>query len=414
MPGPRGPGGTDLGVQATKTLTELWNALVMDTRQDYLPGGGSFCDHHHCSSISSMARLRPVWDDLLFQPAPSQRLGALIVSTPTATTPSTENLSLHEMLQIMDVARAIRDEQLTVEQQFQIEETRGKIRERLIASAQVAGDNVTAAEVDVVIQLYFDNLNVYRDPPWGFQRLLAQLYVWRVQLVSAVAGVGAIGLGVWLAFFNPAMPWSSQSRATQAVRQAEQEARSVLDRLNGFAKKDEAATLAIDELTKEFRNAEATDNVAAIQQSQRRTAELLASLEEQYELQIVTGAGRYSLVTKEWTKGENSLGYYAIVEARSRDGRILSRAIQDAETGESRSVSQWGEQIPKEVYDRLRADKASDGVLNETDFAEKKRGALNEQVLLPGSDGQPVKRGMQITDWDRSTSDSRLPTPDSP
>ena len=302
----------------------------------------------------------------------------------------------------MDVARAIREEQLTVEQQFQIEETRAKIRERLIASAQVAGDNVTAAEVDVAIQLYFDNLNVYRDPPWGFQRLLAQMYVWRVRLVSAMAIVGAIGLGVWLAFFNPSMPWSSQSRATQAVRHAEQEARSVLDRLNVFSKKDEAATRAIDDLTKEFHAVEATENIAAIQQSQLRMTNLLASLEEQSELQIITGAGRYSLVTKEWTKGENALGYYAIVEARSRDGRILSRTIKDAETGKSRSVSQWGEQIPKEVYDRLRADKASDGVLNETRFAEKKRGSLSEQVLLPGSDGQPVKRGMQITDWDRS------------
>lgn len=314
----------------------------------------------------------------------------------------------------MDVARAIRDEQLTVEQQFQIEETRAKIRERLIASAQIAGDRVTAAEVDVAIQLYFDNLNVYRDPPWGFQRIVAQLYVWRVRLVSAVAGVGLIGLGVWLAFFNPAMPWSPQSRATQAVRQAELSARTVLDRLSVFAKKDAAATRAIDELTKEFHAAEATENVAAIQQSQARMTELLVSLEEQYELQIVTGAGRYSLVTKEWLKGEHALGYYAIVEARARDGRILSRTIADAETGKSRSVSEWGEQIPKEVYDRLRADKVSDGVLNETRFAEKLRGSLIEQVLLSGPDGQPVTRGMHITDWDRSTPDSSLPGSDSP
>ena len=372
------------------------------------------CRHQlHCSFNGSMARLRPVWDDLRFPACPSQRLGPFIVSTPALPNTSSENLSLHEMLQIMDVARAIRDEQLTVEQQFQIEETRARIRERLIASAQVAGDNVTAVEVDVAIQLYFDNLNVYRDPPWGFQRIVAQLYVWRVRLVSAMASVGAISLGVWLAFFNPAMPWSPTNRAAQTVRHAEQEARSVLDRLNVFAMKDQAATLAIDELTKEFHTAEATDNVAAIQQSQLRMTELLALLEEQSELQVVTGAGRFSLVTKEWIKGENSLGYYAIVEARSRDGRILPRTIKDAETGESRPVSQWGEQIPKEVYDRLRADKTSDGVLNETRFGEKKRGALNEQVLLPGSDGQPVKRGMQITDWDRSP-DTRLPTPDSP
>ena len=301
----------------------------------------------------------------------------------------------------MDVARAIREEQLTVEQQFQIEVTRAKIRERLIASAQVAGDSVTAAEVDTAIQLYFDNLHFYRDPPWGGKRLLAELYVWRVSVLSLLVAAGAIGLGVWLAFFNPAMPWSAQSRTTQAVRHAEQEARRVLDRLNVTSQNDAAARLAVDELSKEFHAVEATGNVAAIQQSQQRMTELLDVLEEQYELQIVTGEGRDSAITRHWEAGgPGALAYYVIVEARAQAGRILPRTIQNAETGQSPSVTQWGEQVPKEVYDRLKADKLADGVLNATRFGVKKRGTLSEQVLLPGPAGQPVKRGMQITAWD--------------
>ena len=58
------------------------------------------------------------------------------MSTSVPTTPDTD-LSLNQMLQIMDVARAIREEQLTVDQQFQMEETRAKIRDRLIASARI-------------------------------------------------------------------------------------------------------------------------------------------------------------------------------------------------------------------------------------------------------------------------------------
>ena len=323
------------------------------------------------------------------------------LSTPTPTSTDT-HLSLHEMLQIMDVARAIREEQLTVEQQFQIEETRARIRERLIASAQVAGDTVTTGEVDTAIQLYFDNLNVYRDPPWGFQRVLAELYVWRVVVVSLFVSAGAIGLGVWLAFFSPSMPWSSASRAAQALRQAEQEAHSVLDRLKTFPQKDEAATRASDALTKQFHAVEATHNVSAIQQSKQQMTDLLADLEEQYELQIVTGEGRDSAVTEQWVAGgPGALSYYVIVEARARDGRILPQTILNAETGASQSVTQWGEQVPKEVYERLKADKKSDGVLNETRFGEKRLGTLTVQVLLPGPDGPPLKRGKQITAWDR-------------
>ena len=303
------------------------------------------------------------------------------------------------MLQIMDVARAIREEQLTVDQQFQIEETRVKIRERLIASAKIAGDNVTDAEVDTAIQLYFDNLHAYRDPPWGFGRLVAQLYVWRLRAVAAVALVGTLVIGVWLGFFSAAMPWSSQSRATQALRHAEHEGRTVLDRLNIVAK-DDAALMAIDEVAKEFHAVEASGNVAAMQKSQQRMAEQLAAIEMYYELQIVTGPGRDSAVTRRWDRGgENALGYYVIVEARAGDGRILPQSIVDAETSETKSVSQWGEQVPKEVYDRLKADKLADGILNETHFAEKPRGWLGVRVLLPGVDGQPLQRGKQITQW---------------
>ncbi len=301
----------------------------------------------------------------------------------------------------MDVARAIRDEQLTVEQQFQIEETRAKIRERLIASAEVAGDHVTPAEVDTAIQLYFDNLNAYRDPPWGFNRLLAQMYVWRVRVVSALAAGVAIGLSVWLAFFNPAMPWSSASRSAQAVHEAEQWAQTQLDQLLGVTKKDAAATQAVDELSKEYFAIKATGNITAIQRSQLRMAELFNTLELQYELQIVTGEGRDSAVTQRWEKGgPSALAYYVIVEARSQEGRIVPQTVKDAETGETKTVTQWGEQVPKEVYDRLKTDKVTDGVLNETRFAEKVRGAMSERMLLPGVDGQPIQRGPRITRWD--------------
>gem|GEM_PF-785066 len=340
----------------------------------------------------------PAFPTKLWRPPNYASPPAVLVSIPAPPIPDA-NLSLNEMLQIMDVARAIQEEQLTVEQQFQIEETRAKIRERLIASAKVAGDNVTNAEVDTAIQLYFDNLHLYRDPHWGFSRLCAQLYVWRVRVVTVLALSTAIAVGVWLAFFNAAMPWSQVSRATLAIRQAEQNARGVLEQLNVTAK-DAAAHQAVDELTKEFHAVEASENIAAIQQSQQRMSELLATLDDSYTLQIVIGAGRDSAVTRQWNKGApGALSYYVIVERRARDGRIVPQTVQDAETGVSKSVSQWGEQVPKEVYDRLKADKTADGVLNETRFGAKARGSLSESVLLPGTDGQPLSRGMRITQW---------------
>lgn len=100
------------------------------------------------------------------------------------------------MLQIMDVARAMRNERLTVEQQFSVEETRRALRDRLMASARVSGSDVREGEVDAAIDLYFQNLHRYQDPPFGFQMLLAHLYVSRWGLGFALVLLAVI-CGYW-------------------------------------------------------------------------------------------------------------------------------------------------------------------------------------------------------------------------
>lgn len=309
----------------------------------------------------------------------------------TSTPTDDAQLSLTEMLRIMDVAREMREEQLTVAQQFQIDETKARIRDRLLESAKVTGDEVTSSEVDAAIEIYFRNQFIYRDPPWGLNRLLAQLYVWRVKSVVGLALAGAAGIGIWLGFFNPSMPWSATYRAAQTQRAVEHEARTVLDQLN-ILKKDEAASQAVDEITKEFHAIEATGNLQAIRDCQTRMAALLAKLNEQYEVQIVSGPT--SLFDRRWDKGGGVMAHYAIVETRASGGKILTRTIRDSETGQTSSVTTWAVQIPKEVFDRLATDKQSDGILNETRYAEKTRGSLNERIVLPGASSMGT-----LTSW---------------
>lgn len=300
----------------------------------------------------------------------------------TAPPSSESQLSLTEMLRIMDVAREMREEQLTVSQQFQIDETKARIRDRLMESAKVTGDQVTPTEVDAAIEIYFRDQFIYRDPPWGLNRLLAQLYVWRVKSVVGLSLFAAAGIGIWLAFFNSSMPWSAESRAVQAQQHVEHEARTVLDQLN-ILKKDEVAAQAVDQIAKEFHAIEATGDLQSIRECQTRMAALLAKLNEQYEIQIVSGST--SLISRRWEKGGGVMAYYAIVEARSGGGKILTRSVMNSETGQTNSVTTWAEQIPKEVFDRLANDKRSDGILNETRYAMKTRGSLQEQVVLPGA-----------------------------
>ena len=83
--------------------------------------------------------------------------------------------------------------------------------------------------------------------------------------------------------------------------------------------------------------------------------------------------------------------------AHTADGRVLPRAIHNVETGQAETVSTWGEYVPDEVWERIKADKKSDGILDETLFAVKKRGELTPQIVMNGVAKVGVRR--QITRW---------------
>jgi hypothetical protein len=98
------------------------------------------------------------------------------------------DLSLGEMLQIMDVARILKREQDIAREQFNRDEARELLRKRLLASTELTGSTVTAVEVDAAIEQYFNNLHTYRDPPWSPSVVFAHLYIrrWRVLFLLAI------------------------------------------------------------------------------------------------------------------------------------------------------------------------------------------------------------------------------------
>jgi len=118
-----------------------------------------------------------------------RRLERTVDTSPT-------NLPLAEMLRIMDVARTLRQEREVAREQFNREEARTLLRERLKASTEITGSQVTEEEIDAAIESYFNNLHTFHNPPWGVQVFLAHLYVRRVQVfvVSLIATLLIAGL----------------------------------------------------------------------------------------------------------------------------------------------------------------------------------------------------------------------------
>lgn len=443
------------------------------------------------------------------------------VITPTSTP---ENLSLPEMLRVMDMARAMRDERTAVERELNAEETRRILRDKLLESAKLTGETVTPAEVDAAIEQYFNSLHTYRDPPLGWSSFLAHLYIRRWSLLW-----GSLGLIFVVAALTRTVPDMSpaarQERvkaqalqtlgilltradsgaATPAAREDVARVRRDVDaaaktgdaqqlhdlevrletllrnqveqaetirrvknlqiRLEAVAgepaAKDQAAqsgrevealsqtgdlpqlhdlearleTLVrnltaqretlprLDKLLVQV-EAEAVEPAAKEQAAQlRREVEALrqtrdlstvAALEsrlgnlrlrlsEEYEVRIVADRARKSGIDIYYDDPkipgvQREPSWFAIVEAWNPQGQRLTRRIKNDKDGKTYDVTTWGEKVPREVFERLKADK-KDGVLNETLFAVKRRGYLEEEPRLPGLDGRPLPSTGRITRW---------------
>lgn len=316
---------------------------------------------------------------------------------PAPTKPADE-LSLPEMLRVMDLARVLREERASLEREFNVTEARTLLREKLLASTEITGEQLTPEEVDQAIEQYFASLHTYRDPPLSFEVFLAHLYVRRWMLTWTLLGLVFLGTALWRTV--PTMtPAARQTRVQQRTS-------ANLDRLLTLADSEAIAPdarTAVEQLQREAAAARATHDSAKLQQIESQVVALRRDLNEEYEVHIVSDRKRKSGIdhyfnNPETREDEREPSWYAIVEAHNSRGQLLTRSIANSETKRTSPVTTWGERIPQEVFERLKADKR-DGVLNETLFAIKRRGYLQEEVKLTGADGKPLPRTGQITAW---------------
>jgi hypothetical protein len=107
-------------------------------------------------------------------------------------------LSMPESLRILDVALELRQQQDTALAELNQDEMRSRLRKKLLETAELTGESVSADEIDVAIEHYFDTLHSYQDPPMNFNVWLAHLYIRRVRVAAVLlAIVGLVLLIYW-------------------------------------------------------------------------------------------------------------------------------------------------------------------------------------------------------------------------
>lgn len=100
----------------------------------------------------------------------------------------------------MDVAREMRDQRETAEEMFRRDDLRIQLRDKLVRTAHMSGDNVTEEEIELAIEQFFESVHSYQDPQFGVQSLLAHCWVWRGRLTLAALVLATVVGGLWFMF----------------------------------------------------------------------------------------------------------------------------------------------------------------------------------------------------------------------
>lgn len=116
------------------------------------------------------------------------------------------------------------------------------------------------------------------------------------------------------------------------------------------------------------------------------------TINQSYELRIVSRPNAQSGVWRHPVDNSGARNYYIIVDAIGADGRLVELPITSEEDQSTRRVSTFGVRVPEAVYERVRADKQDNGLIDTPLFGEKRRGELQPRYRVAVDGGA-------ITSW---------------
>jgi hypothetical protein len=106
-----------------------------------------------------------------------------------------------------------------------------------------------------------------------------------------------------------------------------------------------------------------------------------------YTLRIVNRDGVQSGVWRYHEDAPGGKNYYLVVEAIDANGRALALPIANEETQRTETVSLFAIRVPPSEYERVKADKLDNGLIDDAVVGEKRRGELEVDYRVAVSGG---------------------------
>jgi hypothetical protein len=286
----------------------------------------------------------------------------------------------------MDVVDTLRHRELMLAREVTADERDEDLLERLRDIYRGQGIQVSDEILAQGVKALREERFVYRPPPATFGRSLAYLYVtrgrwgkWAGGLLVLVA-VAAVSFQLFVRGPELRMvrelPADLQG-AYQGVTISTQDA-GVLGDARGLLTAGEAAL--------------ADGDYAAARTAVADLRGMSTQLQQQYEIRIVSRPGVRSGTTRVPDENRFAENFYVIVEAVTPDGRALTLPITSEEDGRMRRVALWGLRVDEATYERVRADKQNDGIVNDALVGAKRRGVLEPEYTIQTTGGA-------ITEW---------------
>jgi len=333
--------------------------------------------------------------------------------------------SLDEMMLAMDVIDTLRHQedavQRAVDQDKRDEELKARLRSIYADQGIPVPEHILQQGIETLRQDQF----VYRPTPFGLSRLLALIWVKRIEPPirnAFIVMTCIVILVVYLAInydkdrlsqppATTATPTTSVPRvvvtapvpsAPSPLPENKPAALSPIDRLAQDL--SEAASLALSEARDDDARARVRQvqeaGVKALSYPDESRAKLAlaelkwmhAVLSAEIKLTIVSRPNEYTGLYRIPDDNPDARNYYIVVEPVLSTGQKILFSILSEETGRSRSVTIWAVRVPKATYDKVGKDKTDDGILQNNVMGIKPRGTFQYTMQMDVSDGK-------ITEW---------------
>ena len=127
------------------------------------------------------------------------------------------------------------------------------------------------------------------------------------------------------------------------------------------------------DLAREAESHIAARDVDGLDDAAQRYRDLLDAVSTEYRIVVTGGVWRYP------DGARDVRNHYLLVQALGTDGEPVPVTIRSEENDETRRVLQWGERVSQEVYDRVAADRADNGIIDDEEFGFKARGFVTAE-----------------------------------